>query len=873
MPLRWKYLVPHFRRTEEREMQRELQALTEIAGRRELGNLTLAAENTRAVWGWTRLDGLLADIRYAFRTLLRQPVFPAVAVLSLALGIGANAAIFSLMDALLWRDLPVRDPQSLVIFANGSRSYFGFTRFAEGSGDVMESVMAASSIAPARPLDTGGSPERGAVSLVSGNFFQGLGVTPELGRAIIPADDRRGNPALVAVLSHAYWQQAYGGQPVLGRTIRVDKMPFTIVGVAPPEFFGITVGDRPNVWVPVTATDSVFPGSGWLDHKSANFLTIIGRLRPGVSRRDAADALTPVGIQIDIERNGKPPNDADRRSFFESQLQLAPAAKGFFFLGNRFSGPLWLVFWMVAIGLLLACVNVMSLGFARACERRKELTVRLAIGAGRWRIARQLLTESMIIALASGLIGIAIRKPLAQALVRLISWGDQPVRLDLSIHSGILLFVVAVSVAAALVSGVAPAMRATRGELLSGLQQGSRSATPAPLRRTVGRLAVAAQMALSLVLVSGACLFAGNLHQLRHFDSGVNRDRLLVLDVDLAGAGYKDAQMVPLNLRLRDRLAAVPGVRAVSFSQNGLYSYRNFSTEFYADGYPPTDPRGHSSILDLVGPRFFTTAGDRIVAGRDFDEHDDAGAPKVAIVTSEFARRVFDGENAIGRNLYVYTAPQTTESYRIVGVVQDIRNDVRQKQPMFYLCQLQTQVHFFSTAFLVRTRIRPSAVIPGLRAAVRAEDPALPIDQIDSADDLFDRTLSTDRLIATLAWGFGVLAITLAAVGIYGLLSYDVTRRTAEIGIRIALGARTSDVLRLVMKDVARVSAIGLTAGAMAALAVSKMLQGLLFQIEPLDPRMELAAALILAAVAIAAAWIPARRAVRMEPMAALRNE
>lgn len=873
MPWRWKYLIPRFRRAEELEMQRELQALTAIAGRRELGNLTLAAENARAVWGWTRLDGLLADIRYAFRTLLRQPGFTAVAVLSLALGIGANAAIFSLMDVLLWRSLPVRDPGSLVIFANGSRSYFGFTRFAEGSGDVMETVMAASSIALARPLDTGGSPERGAVSLVSGNFFQGLGVAMEQGRAIAPMDDRRGNPALVAVLSHAYWQQAFGGQPVLGRTIRVDKTPFTIVGVAPPEFFGITVGDRPDVWVPVTAVASVFSESRWLDQKNTNILTIMGRLRPRVTRREAADALTPLSIQIDIERNGKPPNDADRRDFFESQLQLAPAARGLTYLGSQFSRPLWLVFWMVAIGLLLACVNVMSLGFARASERRKEIAVRLAIGSGRWRIARQLLTESMIIALASGLIGIALRKPLAQALVRLICWGDQPARLDLGIHSGVLLFVLAVSMAAALVSGVMPAMRATRGELLSGLQQGSRSATPAPLSRTVGRWAVAAQMALSLVLVSGACLFATNLHRLRHFDSGVNRDRLLVLDVDPAGAGYKDARMVPLNARLRDRLAAVPGVRAVSFSQNGLYSGRNYSTQFYADGFPPTDPRSHFSTLDHVGPRFFTTAGDRIVAGRDFDEHDDAGAPKVAIVTSEFVRRVFDGDNAIGRNLYVSTAEHTTESYRIVGVVQDIRNDVRQPQPMFYVCQLQTQVHFFSTAFLVRTQIRPSAVIPALRAAVRAEDSALRIDQIDSADDLFDRTLSTDRLIATLAWGFGVLAITLAAVGIYGLLSYDVTRRTAEIGIRIALGAMTSDVLRLVMKDVARVSGVGLAAGSLAALAVSKLLQGLLFQIEPLDPRMELAAALILAAVAIGAAWIPARRAVHMEPMAALRNE
>lgn len=373
----------------------------------------------------------------------------------------------------------------------------------------MESI-AASSGSLARRLDIGG----GAVQLVSGNFFETLGVQTEIGRPIAAADDLRSNPASVAVLSHAYWQKAYGGGPVLGRTIRVERTPFTIIGVTPAEFFGVNVGEVPDVWLPVSTVTSIFPGSSWLDGKNHNFLTILGRLQAGSSMRQASAALTPVSIQIDLERNGPPRNDQDRRRLFESRLVLESAGNGISFLRDRFSKPLRVVFWMVAIGLLLACVNVMSLEFARADERRKELTVRLAIGAGRWRIARQLLTEAAVLATASGLIGLWLRKPLAEALVRMILvWGDQPARLSLEPHSAILFFVLGVSVAAALASGVVPAMRAIRGAMQPGLQQESRSAGASPSGRLLGRAVAVAQIAISVVLVAAACLFAYSLHR------------------------------------------------------------------------------------------------------------------------------------------------------------------------------------------------------------------------------------------------------------------------------------------------------------------------------------------------------------------------
>ncbi len=587
---RLQYLSPAYRRAAEREMQEEMDSLAEIAGRNELGNLTLAKEGARAAWGWSWLDGILGDVKYAVRTLARQGSFTAVAVVSLALGIGANAAIFSLMDALLWRDLPVRDPQALVRFANGSRSYFGYTRFAEGSGEVMEGVFASSGIQ--QRLDAGGGERRGNVHLVTGNYFQILGVPAALGRTLTPDDDRRASPTQVAVISNDYWQRAFGGEPdVVGRTLHIDKAAFTIIGVAPAEFFGVSVGEVPDVWIPVTTLPRIMAGANWLDGKNNNFLDIVGRLKPGVSTARAAEALSLLRIQIDIERNGPPADDAGRKKVFARKLELTPAAQGISGMRDRFSKPLRVIFWMVAAGLLLACVNVMSLEFARADERRRELTVRLAIGASRFRIARQLLGESLLIAAASGALGLAMFQPVAHGLTGLMTmWGGQPLRLVMPVNHSILLFVTAVSVAAALVSGVAPAMRATRGDVLPGLQQGTRGTTATPVRRTLRRTVAVVQMALSLVLVAGACLFAYNLHRLREFDSGVRRERLLVVDLDPAATGVKDAALIRLNMRLRERLAGIPGVEGVSFSQNGLYSGRNYDTSIAADGFHRARP-------------------------------------------------------------------------------------------------------------------------------------------------------------------------------------------------------------------------------------------------------------------------------------------
>jgi predicted permease len=868
-----KYLLPSYRRSEERDMQEELASLAAIAGPRELGNLTLAAENARGVWGWTWLEGIVADVRYALRVLARRPSFTAVAVVSLALAIGANAAIFSLMDALLWRDLPVHEPERLVLLERYSLSYLAYSRFAENSGSVMEGVFAWYSDA-SRRLDVGGGAQRGTVTLVSGGYFPTLGLRTQLGRGILPEDDLRGQPAQVALLSHAYWQRAFGGdRGVVGRPIWVERARFTVVGVAPPEFFGLEVGNVPDVWIPLSTFGSVFSEPNYLDRPDDNFLYVAGRLKAGVAMPQAEGALTPVLIQIDIERNGPPTTEAARRRLLQSKVTLRPLSKGLSWLRQRFSKPLRVVFLMVAVGLLLACVNVMGLEFARAGERQKELVVRMAIGASRWRIMRQLVTESAIIAAASGALGLAMYRPAANALASLIGMGGgQTARLILPLDATMLWFVAGVSMAAALVSGVLPSWRATRLNPAAGLPQVSRGMTATPRRRLAGRVAVAVQIALSLVLVSATCLFAFSLRQLRSFDSGVRRERLLVVDVDANDGGYKDASLVALNARVRDRLAAIPGVADVSFSQVGIYSGRNSNDSIEADGYQSRNERDHDALLDQVGPRFFTTLGARLIAGRDFDQTDTPSAPNSAIVSQEFARHFFAGRNPVGLSFSNWKK----QLYRVIGVAEDLRHEVRYKPGRwFYLCELQTQKHpqVFSTPFLVRVRNTRVVGAATLRGAILAEDKTLRIDEVATAEDLFDRTLDQDRLIETLAWGFGVLALILAAVGLYGLLSFEVTRRTGEIGIRMAVGAQKGDIMRLVLREVALVAGIGFAVGAAGSAALARTAEGLVFGIQAGDPRVELAAAAVLAVVVLSAAWLPARRAALTDPMSALRNE
>jgi predicted permease len=839
------YLLPGRRQAEEREMRAEFEALKQFASERDLGNLTLAAENARAVWCWTWLESFAADVRYAVRMLAKQPSFTAVAVISLGLGIGANAAIYSLIDRVLWRQLPVSEPERLVT-TKASYSILTYTRFRDLSGDWLEGA------ALTAPIDRDIDDRPGRVELVTGNYFQVLGVQTTQGRALTPADERS------AVVSHRYWQSALGGEPSLGRTIRIGKAAFTIVGIAPAEFFGVSIGDAPDVWIPVSTQPAVMPGRNWIDDPHTFFASLVARLRPGITPERAAAALTPIAVRIDLER-ARPDMPAEVRRIEAHKLELLPLATGLSSLRQRFSKPLHVLFAMVAMGLLLACVNVMGLQFARASERRRELGVRLAIGAGRGRLVRQLLTESLTLALLGGALGLALCRPAASAVVGLISVAGQPVRLDLSIDAGMLAFVLTVSVFSAVLCGIVPAVRATRGSL----HLGSRASTAGRSQRASGRFAAALQLGLSVVLIAGALLFAFSLYRLTAFDTGIDRRALTVMEVDFTEAGYKGPQIALSSTRLLDRLRGVPGVTAASYTGVGIYSNRGWNPAAATDTVPPA-----AAWFDLVGPGFFHAMGTKILDGRDFDERDRKGTDNVAVISASFARYFFPDGNAVGRN--VYLGRNHDESFRVVGVAADIRSNVRNApRRMAYLPRAQRDDELFPTRFV----IRGTATAADLRAAVRAEDSGLRVVNVETADQLLNRTLDLDRVIAALAFAFGVLALTLAAVGVYGMLAYDVARRTGEIGIRMALGATRTGVVGMVLREAALVGAAGIAAGLVAAAALGQMVAGLLYELKPGDPRVLGGAAVLLALVALAAALGPARRAAKMEPMQALRTD
>jgi predicted permease len=623
------------------------------------------------------------------------------------------------------------------------------------------------------------------------------------------------------------------------------------------------VGDAADVWLPIFSLPTVFPGQKWFD-SHFHYLELVARLRPGVTLAQASAALTPIVVAYELAQ-ARPDMPAWMRERIVNQkLKLEPASNGISYLRGRFSKPLRVLFAMVGIGLLLACVNVMGLGFARAEGRRQELRVRLAIGAGRARIVRQLVTEALVVALAGGALGLALYRPAAAGLAKLLSQNIEP-RLD----TNLMLYVLLISVVAGLVCGVAPALGATRQS--NGLQQASRGATQAPARRVVGRLAAAVQISLSVILIAGAFLFAFSLQSLTNVDTGVDRRGLVVMDVDAKDVGYKGPQLAALNQRLLERLAAIPGVERASYSGNGIYTGRNSNTMVRVDGFPNGDKDANMTFLDHVGPAHFTVAGTHLVAGRDFDERDNPSGPRVAIVNQEFARHFFDGRNPIGQNVY---RDKEERGYQIVGVVQDILTDVRKRpRRMFYMPHQQTLGELYTTRFLIRARAGQAVRAADLRAAVRATDSAVNLVAIDTASQLMNKTLDTDRAIAALSFAFGLLAVTLAAVGIYGLLAHDVTRRTSEIGIRMALGATRPGVMALVFREVALVGLVGMAAGAAGTSALGKLVAGMAFGWTPGDPRVIAAAIALLAAVATLAAWFPARRAATMDPTTALRHE
>lgn len=853
-----KYLMPSHRRALERDMREELEALAEITqsqgARRELGNLTRAAEEARAVWSWTWLEQLRGDVRYALRTMRHSPGFTVIAVLSLALGIGANTAIFSLIDTILLRTLPISHPESLVVLASFSQDGrvgdFGYPDYLivrDGSRAAFSGVLAASSLARIN-VGLGAETEAANRKIVSSNYFSVLGVQPVAGRVFNNNDEN----LQVAVISNGFWKRSFAGSPsVVGKQIDLDGLPFTIVGVAPPEFFGETVGEAPDIWATMSLMPARMnlPGFTWLD--------LMGRLNPGVQAQQASADLSRLLPQI--------PDSVSRGGFIH-RIAVESGDRGGSGLRDSFSAPLRILMAVVMVVLLIACANLASLLLARAATRQREIATRLALGAGRGRIVRQLITESVLLALLGGVLGLLFAVWSERFLLALVAGVGRAITVDLRPDIYILGFTGVISVATGVLFGLAPALRAVRRGTGAWLALNSRILAGHGRRLGLKDGLIAMQVALSLLLLVVGGLFIRTIQNLKTQDVGFRAANVLSVQVG-SQREYRPAWASVIVALLR-RTEAIPGVRAASVSFNETLANDSSGVNgLKFDGYPPTRENQRADA-NWVGPNYFEMSGIPLLAGREFSLADNSNARKVAILNQTLARHYFGNRPAVGKGFEF-----NKKQYEIIGVAKDAKYvDLRESNVAFvYFAALQNNTEIHSLE--VRTANSPLALAGAVRNAVREADPHLRIGEITTLEKRIDQKLAREFLVADIAGFFSGLTLLLVSIGIYGTLAYTVARRTNEIGIRMALGARAASVLRVIARDVLWVLVPGLAAGVAAALGVERLVASMLFGLKPTDLSTIALAALVLSAATLAASYIPARRASRVDPATALRFE
>jgi len=840
--------------------------------------------------------GILQDVRYALRMLRKSPGFTGVAVLTLALGIGANTAIFSLINAIMLRSLPVKDPRHLVLFQwesdkwpphfsmTGWQSDFSFSYEAFKEFSAQKNVM--SSVFAFVPLGfndqnttvgINGEPTLADGAMVTGQYFSGLGVTPLLGRGITDADEDPSAPRTV-VISYAYWTRRFVRDPsVIGKSVTLNGIPFTIVGVTPRNFYGISVGTEPDLWVafddkpnlrpwsmPPGPTDSVFTERDWL------CLNIMGRLKDGVTREQAQGALDAVFHQF-VTADWHPPKDGDIPHFI-----LAPGNQGLPVVQDYTARPIYMLMVAVALLLLIACTNVATLLLARANSRKREISVRLAIGASRSRLIRQLLTESVLLSALGGLLGLVFANWGTRALIALISRANnETMILDAGTDSSILFFTFLVAMLVGILFGLAPALRASKADLLSGMKDNVSAVSDLRKKHRPGESLIVVQVAASVVLMIGAGLFMRTLANFKSHDFGFDQRNLLTFGLNPTRAGYHDAQLVNLYTQLLDRIQALPGVRAATLIQNAPFSgWSNKNSSVSVEG-SAQNPSKSGMYWQGVGPDFFSTMGIPIVLGRGIQRTDTAASPKVAVVDETFTEKYFPGENPIGRRFSLSLKYDPANSYEIVGVVRSAElTDVKPGiHPNGYASYAQFPKTLGQMFFEVRAEGPPATIVSELRNAVHQADASLPLIALKTQEEETRYALSFQRLLARLTTIFGLLALLLAMIGLYGTLAYAVTRKTHEIGIRMALGAKPTHVLGMVLRQGVTLTVIGVAFGVIATLGATRLISSMIFGVSPYDPLTFVAVAAILSIVALLACYIPARRAMKVDPMMALRYE
>ena len=836
------------------------------------------------------MNTLIKDVRYGLRILLRKPGFTLIAVLSLALGIGANTAIFSLLDAVMLKSLPVRDPGSLVLFGNGESGglsdgfpdestdlfTYSFYREAQQRKDVFSDVGALLSLewtvhGKVNSNGSTGEIEKIKAQLVSGTYFSTLGVNASIGRTLTDADDQNIGGHPVAVVSNAYWQSRLGGDTTaLNKTITIDEVTYSIIGVTPRDFFGTKVGQAPDVWIPL-AMEKKLPPAYWDNRtdKAAQSLYLIGRLKDGVSREQANAVVNLIFKQSLHERAGAQPTADVLQKIHNASVELTSIGKGLSELRTQFSLSLKVLMAVVGLVLMIACANVANLLLAHGAARRREFAVRLAIGAGRGRLVRQLLTESLLLALMGGVAGVGIAWWGSRMLVVMASSGSEALPIDVTPNLRLLGFTLGASLLSALIFGAAPAFRASRLEPNSSLK--SRGTARSAFQGPLGKALVVGQVAMSLLLLVGAGLFVRTLINLQSVPTGFNQQNVVLFDIDSSAAGYKveDPRLVKMLADVEAQVKTVPGVSAASFSFF-VFHQGFWTTPAFAPGDNLAE--GQRTIRNnVVGPDFFTAMGIPLVMGRTLNSYDTEKSQKVAVISESMAQRFFPNSSPLGKHFSL--GGDLPAQIEVVGVVKDAKYGVvtEQFRPMAFYPVTQSPQPLSN--FVVRFNGSADSVVPQIREAVKQVNNNLPIDDVVTLSDFIGRSLVQQKLVARLASFFGLLALLLACIGLYGVMSYAVASRTNEIGIRMALGAQKTNVLWLILREVLLLVAIGLVIGLGASLATTKTAATLLFGLKPNDPLTIAMASAVLIVVALLAGYLPARRAARVDPMVALRDE